>query len=328
MRHWLLSLPFLLSACGDRSQLALPRPNEPLLADASPNHDAETLPDAYSCAAPWLIFTLITTTDAGAGTSELYGLRSDGTGGHVLALPQASLYPSVSPDDLSLLYANNDASKLFAYRLLDHTTTTLATTGTVGHGAMSADGQTVVYGDGIAILTIGVGGGSQRFLFPNPISASVTAGYPVFLGSTSTVLFATSGALNSISLDGSGFRTLLTVDATNGPEFPNPALSPDSLEVAAVVRCASDSVPGLRVYSVASLPQPCAHGQLLTTTTETLNYYDPAWGPTGLLAFSESRDIMVVDPRDGSVRNATTSVTTDKSAAVSPTWASGCVDLP
>jgi hypothetical protein len=343
VRPWHALALFFAGACGARSDLSVSGSGGPgvpgsdasipadgsLPADGSSPADAGPAPDAFSCPSPWIVLARGTPGPGGALTFGLYALRADGTAGHAVALDGAAMYPSTSPDGAYLLYADATVKKLSLLRFADRSVQTLPTTGTVGHGSLSPDGKLVVYGDGQDIFTVGVGGGpGQRALVPGTVAPGGTAGYPVFTRDSQTVVYAAGAVLQSIPAGGGAARTLFTIDdATNGPEFPNPALSPDLSQVAAIASCGGETA-ALRVYALASLPAACASGRVVATVTQRASYFDPAWGPTGLIAYSVGRDVVFVSQNGGAVTNLTAPLTQGVGLAINPTWVSGCVDLP
>ncbi len=330
----------LACACGSRTGLeaaveapsdaAVPAPEvgttdgPGVPVDATHAMDApDVAADAPACAAPWVVFTL-----TAANTPQLFARRADGTGGHLVALASAAYYPSGAADGSALLFANAGVTQLFLYRFATGALTRLPTTGPVGFGNLSPDGKTVVFGDGADIRAVPVTTGPERLLVSGGTSSN---GYPVFVFGSSTVLFASFGALQTIGIDGTGEKTVLTVDGNDGPDYPNPAVSPDGTQVAAIVSC-SGEMPALRVYSLASLPAACTSGRVVTTVAQRLSYYDPAWGPwgpEGSVAYTASGDIAVVDVGSGAVSSLTSDLTSVSGVyASSPTWVSGCANVP
>ncbi len=309
----LLLLAALTAGCGARSDLS----------SVAPVNDED-------CGAPWLLFTLISSNPDGSASFHVYARRADGTGGHTLALPQPEAqYPSATPDGASLLYADGTLDHLYLDDLAAGTEQQLATTGTVGFGSLSPDGQTVVYGDGNDLLVVGVDGPPDDVLLVNADTTSTgAAGYPVFTGDPETVVFAAGGIVQSIQTDGSDRTTLLSDEAIE--TFPNPALSPDRQELAAVVSC--DGVTyEVRVYPLASLPAPCDAGTVVTQVSGAPAYYDLAWGPTGLIAYSGGLDVFLVSASGGAPTNFTADLTGTMgmtASASEPTWLPGCARLP
>ncbi len=302
----------LLSGCGARSGL------DPSGSGAG-GHPAD-------CGAPWVLFTFVSESGTTA-TTQVYGRRADGSGGHVLALPQAEAsYPSTTPDGTALLYAGPSLQNLFLYAFAGGTSQALATTGKVGYGAISPDGQTVVYGDGSDLWVAGVAGPpAQRLLVPAASTPTGAAGYPAFEPDSQTVVFAVGGLVQSIGIGGEGLATLLTDDAAY--TFPNPALSPDGEQLAAVVSC-DGSTFELRVYPLASLPAACTDGAVVTSVSGAPPYYDLAWGADGLIAYSGGDDVFLVEAAGGTPRNLTADLTSTLATASEPTWAPGCAAVP
>jgi WD40 repeat protein len=334
------------SACGSRTGLGVASLETPLQDGAAPDGDAagtndaadardvvdapaETdavdVIDAPRCGLPWVLFSLASATDDGAMESyQIYALRSDGSEGHVLTLPITQVaYPSVSPDGTELLYANASLSGLYLYRFGDGTNGRLDTQGGIGEGSVSPDGRTVVFGDGQNLYLVGAGvdGGTEQSLVvemqPN------AAGSPVFTQDSQTVVYSTQSLVQSIGVDGSGTRTLLT-DTSRA--FPALTLSPDFSQLAVVVSCGG--APALRVYPLASLPAPCDSGRVVTTVEGPPDAYGPSWGPTGLIAYTDDKDIILVSSAGGSPVTLTAGLTSTTTRATSPTWAPACTVLP
>ena len=260
-------------------------------------------------------------------------MRADGTGGHDLAIPGAGAYPSTSPDGASLLFTDGAEQTLSLYRFVDGSTQTMPTTGAgccngVTGGSLSFDGKRLVYLDGREdILTVDVSGApAPRLLFqqPGPLGGLIR---PVLAADSRTVLFAAPYEVRSVSVDGGPVRTLLTTDTKAVPGLANPTLSPDLSQLAAIVSCVGEN-PALRVWSLAALPAACSSGRAVANDLDRVAYSVPAWGPTGLIAYTHAGDILFVDQNGGAVTNLTASLTHGKGDATYPTWVSGCVKLP
>jgi hypothetical protein len=293
--------------------------------DDSVEIDAVDVADAPRCGAPWVLFSLSSATDDGAMESyQVYALRSDGSEGHVLPLPISQVaYPSVSPDGTELLYANASLSALYLYRFSDGTNHELDTQGGIGEGSVSPDGRSVVFGDGQNLYLVGVtvdGGPEQSLLVEMQPNA---AGSPVFTQDSRTVVYSTQSVVQSIRVDGSDTQTLLT-DTTRA--FPALTLSPDYGQLAVVVSCGG--APALRVYTFASLPAPCDSGRIIIDVEGPPDAYNPRWGPTGLIAYTDDQDVILVSSDGGSSVTLTAELTSSKIRATSPTWAPACTVLP
>ena len=277
------------------------------------------------CGAPWVLFTLVATmVDAGTQSVQIYARRSDGSDGHVVSLPVSpATNPSVSPDGTELLYSNGSLSQLFVYRFADRSNQPLVTQGGVGHGSISPDGRTVVFGDGQNLHLVGVDtdSGAERSLLAEPMGNA--AGYPVFTQDSSTVVFGANQVVQSIAVDGSHLETLLT----QSDMFPNVTLSPDYTQLAAVVECGAGSFE-LRVYDFASLPAPCEAGRVVTTVPSSAYYYSPSWGPAGQIAYADRQDVFVVSALGGTPRVLTSDLTGPMSPAFDPSWAPACAAVP
>lgn len=313
LRALVLFSATLTAACGARSDLSSSHPPA----------------DAASCGAPWVVFSVISSTPGGTSSIRIFARRADGTGGHFLALPQPQVtYPSATPDGAALLYAGPALAHLFLYNFADGTNRQLDTMGQVGFGSVSPDGQTVVYGDGNNLWIAGVNGPPQQhILVPGNVTPTGAAGYPAFRQDSRTVVFAEGGLVESIQVDGSGLSTLLG-DSSPGT-FPNPALSPDGQQLAAVLSC-DGATYDLRVYPLASLPASCTAGAVVTSVSGTPPYYDLAWGPTGLIAFSGGDNVFLVSATAGAgaPTNLTADLTGPMASASEPTWVPACAALP
>jgi Tol biopolymer transport system component len=310
LRH--LAFLLALSACGGRSELG-----------ATTSTSAGTGTQPPSCGAPWVLFTLFSN-----GGSQIYARRADGSESHPLALPEKDpIYPSVSPDGTMLLYAHDATTGLTIYRFADASYHKLATQGEVGRGSVSPDGSLVVYGNGSSIRLVGVDGSpSDHELVSGAVAPGGSAGFPSFTGDSQSVIYAALGVVASIGVDGSGSATLLNADTQN-IAFPNPTLSPDASSLAAIVACDGASV-ALRTYPLSALPEPCSAGAVVTTIDQTLSYYSPSWGPTGLIAYSLGAGMFVVDAAGGTPTNLTADLGGPTIGVDAPTWAPSCAALP
>ena len=319
--------PFVVAACGLASCGSRTGLDDSVRRTDGGAADAA---DVRTCPAPWVLFNYVA-PHPGSPTNplQIYALRADGTDGHVVALPRSdgqAFYPSTSPDGASLVYADGALSHLFVYRFADGTERTLATRGPTGFGSLSPDGRTAVYGNGNYLFVVGVDGvPPMRLLVDAASTPTGGAGYPTFLSDSQTVVFAEGGAVQSIRVDGSARRTLVT--DRSGGTFLNPTLSPDRRQLAAVVSC-DGATSELRVWSVASLPADCATGRVVTAVPSNVSYYVLAWGPTGLIAFGSGHDVMLVPAAGGTSTNLTATLTGREASATSPTWVEGCVQLP
>ncbi len=320
----LLLLVPLAAACGSRTGLPVPG------LDANcPQRDD-----------PWLVL------DArglqGGGTASLYAMRADGTGGHAVHLPHAPAYfPSVSPSGTKLLYATTYGdggaagggpdSALYAYDLASRTEQLVVTTTGLTYSALSPDGQNVAYVSDYTLRAVGFDGTNDHALLAGPNGDGAGYGHPTFAADSRTVVYATGGAFGAIGLDGTGGRTLVSTSATL--LYPNVAFSPDYTQIAAGVLCDQASAMALVVYDYASLPAPCSRGQVLTQVTESSAFNganDPAWGPTGLLAYGSGSDVWVIPASGGTPVNVTQGLTGDGGTvtAAEPVWAPGCARIP
>lgn len=328
-------------ACGSRTEL---RVDHVLIA-----HDAgEPNIDAAPCSTeqPWLIFEL-----SGGTSTSLYAMRADGTHGHVLPVAPNGGSASISIDGTQLFYVTftNPADAgyqqaLLAQNLSNGTTRTLVSGpyenvapnyNVLSYSALSPDGQTLAYTYGYDVRLINIDGSNDRPLLQTSNDDIPIYGHPAFTSDSATVLFGVDSAFGSIRVDGSDIETLVTEDGS-GPEFPNVSLSPDGLRVASAIGCADlDAGLGnatLRVYAFSSLPAPCASGRVVTILDESSPSMsggpNPAWGPSGLIAYGSGNDVYVVDPDGGAPRNMTRDLTADAGSAFDPIWAPTCAPIP
>jgi hypothetical protein len=315
---------------------------EPLDDAGRPNEDS-----AACRAAPWLLFELSKET-----TTSLYAMRADGTQGHRLKLGHQAGYASLSVPGTQLLYVGistepNDAGYLntlseedlpsgpslpLATSLVqnDIEDETLALT----YSALSPDGKTVAYTHGYDVRLVNVDGSNDRLLLQGSTDSNFVYGHPSFTNDSQTVLYGfvtTFSAFGSIHVDGSAMTTLVTEDGP-GPQYPNPTLSPDGTSVASAIGCAGDDAGAttkLRVYPFASLPAPCASGRIVTVVDDNFSGgVNPAWGPSGLIAYGSGNDVYVVDASGGTRRNMTAALTPGTDAAFDPIWAPACAPIP
>ena len=189
---------------------------------------------------------------------------------------------------------------------------------------MSPDGRTVVFSDGQNLYLVGAGvdaGPEQSLLVEAQPNA---AGSPVFTQDSEGVVFSTQSLVQSIRVDGSGAETLLTETSRS---FPALTLSPDYGQLAVVVSC-SGGPAELRVYPFDSLPAPCGSGNVVAAVQVLPDAYGPSWGPTGLIAYTDDQDIILVSTAGGSPITLTSGLTSSTTRATSPTWAPACTVLP
>jgi hypothetical protein len=330
--------------CGGRSLLDFEAASVPVdaAADATPHpildsgappaDSGHTLPDGGDSSVtacrgqPWVIFSLSTSgPDQGPLSHRLYARHPDGSGGHFLHFPhEYVVYPSVSPDGASIVYADSSLDALYLYRFGATSDVTLGTMGVTGFGSLSPDGVTVVYGDGIDLWRVPAKGGGAATLFvPGNELPGGAAGYPVFTQDSQTVVFGALGAVVSVDVASGAMQTLVASASSEG--FGNPALSPDYQSLAAIVSC-DGSDYALRIYPYASLPAVCESGVLVTSVTLGAIGNDPAWGPTGLIAYSDDLNVILVNAA-GTTTNLTADLTGMTDLATEPTWASACTKL-
>jgi hypothetical protein len=304
--------------------------------------------EGHACGAPWLLFGLSSGASAG-----LYAMRADGSEGHLLDVAQGAIAPSISADGTQLFYATlteeaDDAGytqALVGYNLQTGATRTLVS-GAYGdvapnytvlsYSALSPDGLTLAYTYGYDVRLVDVDGSNDRALLQTSSDDIPIYGHPVFTPDSKTVLYGTGGAFGSVRVDGSALTTLVT-EGGDGPEFPNVTPSPDGASVAAAITCSGPDAGAdettLRVYSLASLPAACATGRVVTTLSPSSRSMsggpNPAWGPSGLIAYGSDADVYLVDPRgDAPPRNMTAKLTGGDRAAFDPIWAPGCAPIP
>jgi Tol biopolymer transport system component len=298
--------------------------------------------DAGGCTEPlWLLFNL--RDDSGTAPHYgIYAMRADGTGGHMVSLPNGpAMNASVSPDGSRLLYATPwppsqgaGDSALYAYDFATQKATPIVITTGLTYSAMSPDGQHVSYVSGYDLRSIDADGGHDLLLIPGPNDQGTGYGHPVFDSDSRTIVYATGGIIGAIGFDGSDNRTLL--DAIPGSfQYPNPAFSPDYQRIVVGLICAQSSPYTLRVYPFASLPgASCESGQILTSDltqgSSPNSANDPSWGPNGLIAYASGYDVFVIDENGGTPRNMTAALTGDAGtvSASDPVWAPGCAQIP
>jgi hypothetical protein len=305
--------------------------------DAGPDAPGVPFEAAPSCAnadRPWLLFEL----EGPQTPLSVYAMRIDGTDGHTVPLAHSSsLYASLSRDETKLFYVSYEDADggnegvLYRQDFAAGTTTRILQGNSPTYSTLSADGSTIVYTLGYDVHAVNADGSNDRPLLVQPQDVPWGYGHPVFLGASNTVLYGLGGAFGSIRADGSGDQTLIA-EGTNGFDYPNPAASPDLTSLVAAVMCPDDSQTWLRLYPFASLPGSCDSGTQLVATqgfsSSPNSAADPAWGPTGLIAFADAKDIYVVDPAGGPARSVTTALTGTSGEAFDPIWASGCAAIP
>jgi hypothetical protein len=292
---------------------------------AAPPIDGGTDAPSPACRGePWVIFSLSTSgPDQGPLSHRLYARHPGGSGGHLIHFPHEHVvYPSVSHDGASIVYADASRGALYLYRFGAASDVTLATTGTTGFGALSPDGTTVAFSDGSSLWRVPAGGeGAQALLFLG--SPGGPALYPVFTQDSETVLFGTPLAVSAIRLSGGRARTLVASASSLG--FGNPALSPDYASLAAIVSCDGTDFT-LRTYPYGSLPAVCESGTLIVNVTPGAAENDPAWGPTGVIAYSDGQNVILVTAA-GTTTNLTADLTGMTDTATEPSWAPACTKL-
>jgi Tol biopolymer transport system component len=333
-------LPLALVACGSRTELTA---DPVLLARDAGTREA----DAGPCRGkPWLVFEL-----SGSTSTSLYGMRADGSQGHVLPLAPNGGSASISVDGTQLFYVTvtNPADAGYQQALLVQDLST-GTTRTLVSGpyeeeapnytvlsysALSPDGQTLAYTYGYDVRLVDIDGSNDRPLLQTSDDDIPVYGHPAFTSDSATVLYGIDSAFGSVRVDGTDMQTLVTQDGS-GPEFPNVTVSPDGTSVASAIGCAAfdAGVSGatLRIYSLAALPASCASGRVVTMLNESSPSVsggpNPAWGPSGLIAYGSGNDVYVVDPDGGVPRNMTRDLTADAGAAFDPIWAPACAPIP
>ncbi len=114
--------------------------------------------------------------------------------------------------------------------------------------------------------------------------------------------------------------------------YPNAGFSPDRRRLAVGVDCDPTSLPAIAVFDWASLPAPCASGQVVAQVSESSAFNganDPSWGPTGLIAYGSDSDVYVVPATGGTPTDVTQGLTdAGMLTAEEPVWAPGCVVVP
>jgi hypothetical protein len=341
----LLLLAIALSACGTRTALELILPTDGGVAPG----DAGVPPPCRG--QPWLVFQL--SSESG---SNVYAMRADGSGGHILHLAKDGAFPSFSANGAKLLYVTIDAEAgdggylntlveqdLGTGATLELVTSLVQTDAeesskALSYSAVSPDGTTVAYTIGYDVHLVNIDGTADRLLIQGSQNQGLIYGHPAFTADSQTVLYGALGNFGSIPVAGSNGPTILvTQDGTEGPQFPNPSPSPDGSSVASVISCAGFDAgvteTTLRTYPFASLPAPCASGTIVTTLRSYSSAYNssanPAWGPSGLVAYGSGTDVWIADPSGGGLpRNMTAGLTRKTGAAFDPVWAPACAPIP
>ncbi len=282
---------------------------------------------------PWILFDHLESPVA-----DVYAMRADGSELHRVALSdQPILYPTVSRDGrfiaFVLLGDPLTPSTVGVYDVRSGTTQLLSLGTSVSYPAFSPDASLISYADGLDLRVVRRDGTDGRTLITGPYEIGCCSwgyGHPVF-ENASTILWTTAGLTGSIQTDGTGMISELVSDFTVIP-FANPTLSPDGTQLGALISCPGTYTTELRIYSLASLPADCSTGRVvaedLLSYATVSNSPNPAWGPTNVIAFTQARDVFVVDADGGSPRNLTSSLTGDAGAAGNPVWAPGCIRLP
>lgn len=314
---WLLGLCF---ACGGRTGLGV----------------VETLgePDSGAPACPttdsWLLFDV-----SSASGGVIYAARGDGGSMHALSLPGGRLqYPAMSPDGKTIAYDAIDANGSGSLRLYDVASGTSRLL--VAHGgkpAWSLDGKTLAYGTGMDLRLVSADGSNDRLLLMGPSPQMTGYGNPSFV-SASVLVFDRGGGVESMTTDGKRLSVLL-VEPTNVIEFPNPSMSWDRRTMAVVAECGSGGV-ALRSYAFASLPvADCSSGTTIAKVdTGGVDYSASAWSPSGLIAFMQRQDLLVVATNDGAPLGAPSNVTeslhlvANNASANHPSWTPPCAKVP
>lgn len=317
----LLAIVLVLVGCGARSGL---------LVEAE---DADASGPTPCAQPPWIVFD-----HAQWPILDVYAMRADGSELRRLALPDGqALHPTVSADGRYLAYVPfaDEAGSPVVVVLDLHTgrSQRVVLGSRITYPTFSPDASWIAYADGLDLRVARRDGSEARTLISGPLSIGAGRygyGHPIFVDAT-TILWTTAGQSGVIQIDGSGRQTLLVSDFRLQP-FPNPALSPDRTELAALNSCARTFTTELRVYALASLPADCATGRrivddLLPTSDRGLSP-NPSWGPTDLIAFGQGADVFVVEATGGIPRNLTSSLTADGGAVGNPVWAPGCTALP
>lgn len=313
-------------ACGSTTSLA----PAPPAGDASTHStlDAGDSSVATCADAPWVVFGLVRSdTLPAAAAYSLYAVHPDGSGSHTLALPHPSARsPSVSRDGTSIVTMSPTRRSLYVYRFGAASDVTLATDGAVGQGSFSPDGTRVAYDDGTSLFTVAADGTGAPLYVPvdSTVMLSPAGAYAAFTADSSSLLLGSYSTLWSVAIHGPGMKAVVT---NTGPSAAaNPALSPDARSLATIV--SPDGITfTLRTYAFAERAEETADmGAIVTRVPEGAAGGVAAWGPTGLIAYSDGTDIFLVSANGGTPMN----LTADNDAAelaTEPTWAPGCTEL-
>jgi hypothetical protein len=307
MRAAVAALIFVMG-CGARTGLDAP--------DAAPGETPTQ---------PWLMFDLFD----GEGGIRLYVIHADGSDGHAIDLAgHHPMYPTFSPDARSMLYVEYDPSpseraSLVVMDLASGATRTVARGMGLSAASVSRDGLHIAYTSNLDVRVVDWNGANDRLLVQGPFDAGCCSwgyGHPGFVGSSHTILFATAGIVGAIDIDGSHRRQILTEDFTR-IVFPNVAISPDATQFAAGAACGGELA--LRIYDLEAPSLQCDSGAMVAPVVESIvgnESNNPAWGPNGMLAFQQDRNVYVVPASGGVPLNLTRDLAHDPASAAYPVW--------
>ncbi len=206
----------------------------------------------------------------------------------------------------------------------------------IGCGArtVAPDRRTVAYASGLDLHAVDWTGANDRVLARGPYARGCCDwgyGHPAFARDPNTVYFATVDHFESVGIDGTHRRTLVSGEFPIAV-FPNAAVSPDRLRIAAGIGCRGTQ--SLRVWSLAALPAGCETGAVVTAAHASIEgneSNDPAWGPGDRIVFQQDRDLYVVDAAGGVARNLTAALTggdASSAGAAYPAWVPLGAPLP
>jgi len=334
----------LVLGCGARSSLDSPsRASRPdASAAGAPTHDASAdavpslateagpTPGDAACSSPWVLFALTTIGSEGGITArQIYARRSDGTGSHVVALPHPyPVTPSVSPDGTALVYTVDTYDHIYVHRFTDGSDVELAISGTTLDPVLSPDGSRVAYDDGHSVWLAPTDGSSApKLLVQGGAGPAGGVKRPVFTLDSKRVVFAATAAVESVALDGTDLRTVVSTPASATHDIP--AFSPDGASILTSASCDGASY-ALRVFPVSSSPAGCGNSTVvLAVSSWAAEYSRPAWGPDGLVAYAdETGDVIVTTVSGGAPATFTHDLTSGQIAtATDPTFAPACTPL-
>ena len=299
----------------------------PPLPDGAASNDA-------SCGNPWVVFIL----SSGAQGQTLFALRSAGKDGHTVPLPAADpSFPWISTDGATLVYTTESGGALHLHHFADGSDTTVATgtgpTGQVvgGFAALAPNGLGLAYSTTQGLVYVPLATGVATLLVPSTAVGALgdAPAFPTFTLDSQNIVFGTRVAIGEVATAGpSGSGQFLLANPEGFVGIDNATLSPDQSTLIAGVACPLGTY-ALRSYPFAALPLDCASGTIVTTMTSPgpVPFY-PTWGPSGLIAYWDAeQDIMLVPAAGGTPTNLTQGLTGGGVTATMPAWAPACTKL-